>query len=885
MTAGDRRPGLVRAEEPSRLSGAYARLVVRLRWLIVLFWIAVVAVSSMYLPLVGSSGDEVASIIPVDSPALRAEFRSIKAFGFPLTSRTAIVQRDPTGLSPYVEAESVLDALAVNQHPQRYPLLGALPLTNTFQLFPSAAERDTTVLTYLFMNPRSGFGTQERAAQRYIDENLSTEADHTVGVAGSVPARAQQAELVKRWLPVLELLTILAIVLLVGLNYRAVLPPVLALTASMVAFLVTLRFAGVLEQLLGVSVPAELEPLLVALLLGVVTDYTIFYLSSFRNQLARTGDRRRGAILAISSFTPIVLAAGITVAAGTAALLAAKSSFFQAVGPALALAILVGLAVSVTLIPALIAILGSVIFWPTIPVSFVSTIRSRPPRRINEAAIIGWLVNRKHAAFVLAGSVAVLVLASLPLAHLNLGIGFTQSLPEDNPVKVASSEAAAGFAPGITAPTTILIEGKGVTQERRKLNSLQALVENEQGVAGVVGPADNLAPREQGIVLAKSGNAARMLVVFDEDPLEATAIDDLGRLQSRLSELVSTSGLIASRVSLSGDTALAEGLVADTESDLFRIAVAALLVNFLLLAVFLRSLVAPIFLLASSVLALCAAMGLTTLVFQDFLGNQGITFYVPFAAAVLLIALGSDYNIFGVGHVWELARHMSLGEAIKRAIPESTRAIAAAGITLAVSFGMLMIIPLRPFRELAFAMTVGILLDVVVIRTLVTPSLLVLVGPVSGWPGGRLKHREETELSSSIPAVVTTPLGLLDAGAHSEGDTWRSYLEEFHETRPGITERLLSGARSRRGLTPYSWVGESLAGRGAVLEVGCGSAPLAPFATDSYVGVDRSVAELAGAVTRDRRIVMQADALALPFRSGVVRCHSGSDVIDALRSV
>lgn len=859
-------------EEPSRLSAAYARLIVRLRWVVVLFWVGAVAACTVYLPIVGSSGDEVASIIPVDSPALRAEFSSIEAFGFPLTSRTVIVQRDPNGLSPYIEAESVLDALAVNQQPQRYPLLGALPLTNTFKLFPAAAERDTTVLTYLFMNPRSGFGTQQRAAQRYIDANLSAPADHTVGVAGSVPARAQQADLVARWLPALELLTILAIVLLVGLNYRAVLPPVMALTASAVAFLVTLRMAGLLEQVLGVSVPAELEPLLVALLLGVVTDYTIFYLSAFRNQLTRTGDRRRGAIQSIASFTPIVLAAGITVAAGTAALLAANSSFFKAVGPALALAILIGLVVSVTLIPALIAILGRAVFWPSTPgpswyVGPASD-QAQPTRRLSETAFVVWLVDRRHAALVLVGCVGVLVVASLPLAHLNLGIGFTQSLPSANPVKVASNEAAAGFAPGITSPTTILVEAGGITSERQQLNTFQDLVEAEQGIAGVVGPADNLAPRAQGIVLATSGDAARLLVVFDHDPLEAVAIDDLTRLQERMPDLVRQSGLQGALVSIAGDTALAAGLVDDTEGDLFRIAVAAIVVNFLLLAVFLRALVAPVFLLASSILALSAAMGLTTLVFQDLFGGEGITFYVPFAAAVLLIALGSDYNIFGVGHVWELARHMSLKEAITRAMPESTRAIAAAGITLAVSFGMLVIIPLRPFRELAFAMAIGILMDVVVIRSLVTPSMLVLVGPISGWPGGRFKR----------PKVPLTPLadegrprvlaGRLDVSAGRSDQTWRSFLECYHESNAGITEQVLSRALAEGGLTPYSWLGEAIAGRGSVLEVGCGSAPMAAYAADAYVGVDLSRTELDLALARGRGAVVQADGMVLPLTSG-----------------
>lgn len=165
---------------------------------------------------------------------------------------------------------------------------------------------------------------------------------------------------------------------------------------------------------------------------------------------------------------------------------------------------------------------------------------------------------------------------------------------------------------------------------------------------------------------------------------------------------------------MAGDTALSLSVVTSTTADLLRISLAALLVNLLLLVVFLRALVAPLFLLASSVLALGAALGLTTLVFTDQLGQDGLTFYVPFAAAVLLVALGSDYNIFRRGAHLGPRSPTPLLEAIQVATPQSTRAILAAGLALSASFGLLALVPLRPFRELGFALSVGILLDVLV---------------------------------------------------------------------------------------------------------------------------------------------------------------------------
>ncbi len=190
------RPGGPRPDPRHGFFDRYAALVARYRWAVIAVWVAIGALGSL-TPPPSSDGNELASIIPLDSPAISAELRSVQQFGFPLSSRTVVVQRDPDGLSPFVQAESVLDALAVNQGPKpEWPLLGALPITNSLPIGGVGAERDTSVLTYLFMDPVSSFESQQQAAQRYIAANLERPEDHVVGVAGSVPARAQQARLV-----------------------------------------------------------------------------------------------------------------------------------------------------------------------------------------------------------------------------------------------------------------------------------------------------------------------------------------------------------------------------------------------------------------------------------------------------------------------------------------------------------------------------------------------------------------------------------------------------------------------------------------------------------------------------------------------------------------
>jgi RND superfamily putative drug exporter len=127
-------------------------------------------------------------------------------------------------------------------------------------------------------------------------------------------------------------------------------------------------------------------------------------------------------------------------------------------------------------------------------------------------------------------------------------------------------------------------------------------------------------------------------------------------------------------------------------------------------------------------------VGVATYVFQGLLGQGELTYYVPFAAAVLLVSLGSDYNIFVSGRVWSEARRRPIREAVAVAVPRAARAIAIASVALAASFAVLGVVPLRPFREFAFIMALGVLIDSFLVRSLLVPSLITLVGDRSRWP-------------------------------------------------------------------------------------------------------------------------------------------------------
>jgi putative drug exporter of the RND superfamily len=776
----------VRRDRPAvgRLSRAFAVAVVALRYPILLAWIAAAAAATMYLPGMASSG-AIGDLIPKGSPAVRAEYDAARLFGLPLTSEVAVVQRDPHGFPLKTQIAAVRLAAVVDQGQVRgiAGLAGALPIANTAGAFPGSRERSTTVITFLIFQPGTSIAAEAAGGRAFARRYVSARADHLVGVTGAAPARDTQGSIILSYLRWVELGTVLAIGLIVGLHFRSVGAPLATLACAATAYLVAVRVVAWAGLRAGITVPADLEPVLVVLLLGVTTDYSVFFLAGMRTRLiegprgpggaggrgGRTGmPRLRAARHTTAEFAPIIMAAGLVVAAGTASLAVARSGPLRAFGPGLALAVLTAMLVSVTLAPALIAIFGGLLFRgvpggrppglarrgapggrpPGLAPFRPGTAEARDPDRTwrHRAARIATV--RPVALLIAAVCVVGLLDAGLALRKARLGFPLIRALPAATQAARAQAAASRGFAPGILAPTDILVLGHGVTRQRQALARLQHSLATQPGVAGVVGPADLPAGRSLSVVLASSGDGARCGVIERTDPLGATAVDRVRALMKALPSLARSAGLAGVRFEVGGETAVTAETIDATLADLGRIALAISLVSLILLAVFLRALLAPVYLLAASVLALFAALGLTVWIFQGILGYDGLVYYVPFTVAVLLVSLGSDYNVFVVGRIWEEARTQPLRGAVAAAAPRASRAITTAGLALAASFALLALVPLDQFREIAAAMVIGIIIDTFVVRSLLVPALVVLFGRRGMWPGRRGVRR------ANLPAAM-----------------------------------------------------------------------------------------------------------------------------------
>ncbi|HEX6387879.1 MAG TPA: MMPL family transporter [Solirubrobacteraceae bacterium] len=694
------------------------RIVIAARWPIVLAWVAAVAAALAFLPTLSSSSSPVDDIIPSDSSAIATQARSAQLFGVPAGSDVVVVQRRASGLT----------GADVQAH-VRSAARGALPIVNEPIAGMRWGEQRTTALDFLFLDPDRSLQERRRAGQDHI-RALGLAPGSDVGVTGAGPARLAQFEHIEDRLPLITAATVLVVVLMTALYFRTLGAALVTLATAGIAYVVAVRGVAWLSREVDVTVPREIEPLLVVLLLGLGTDYCVFFLAEARRRMREGADRLEAARGATARIGPLVLTAGTIVAACSAALLAGELEFFRVFGPGMAFCALVATLVAVTLVPALLAIFGDRLFGAVEPA----------PSRTSRVSRV--LAARPVAALLAVGVIAGLGFAAERARHVDLEIDTIGALPKSDEVRRAGDDAQRGFAPGILAPTEVVLDAPGIRQARAQRERLAAAIARRAAVVTNVG------------TVARRGDAARVVVLFKDDATSAEGLADFRALRDAMPGLVREAGLpTATKISYSGESALGAEIVDAVRDDLLRIAIAIAVVTFLLLAVFLRALVAPLLVLAAGALGFVAALGLTTLI----LGDE-ITYFVPLVAGVLVVALGSDYNVLVAGRVRAESERHSAREAIAVAVPQASRAITVAGATLAASFALLALVPLQPFRELALLLCMGVLVDALLVRSVLIPSLLALFGRAAWWPSRPPIPPEPTqEPAASHPAPDAPP--------------------------------------------------------------------------------------------------------------------------------
>jgi len=533
---------------------------------------------------------------------------------------------------------------------------------------------------------------------------------------------------------VLLLVAILAVFVILIVVYRSPLLPVLVLLTSVFALCAAIFVIWHLAKGGAVALNGQVQGILFILVIGAATDYSLLYVSRYREAL-RDNERRWDATLAAlrGAFPPIIASAG-TVILGLLCLLFSDLNSNKALGPVGAIGIAFALIAALTMLPALLLAFGRTAFWPLRP-KFGS-----PHPQVGGTTVKGLWPRlgsgiSKGPRWVWVICVVLLLAASAGLLQLKAS-GTPQSAVVEGTSQARDGQTALGkhFAQGSGSPAVIVVAE----------SSLQAAATKALDTSGVdsvtvqsgASPSGSYAVTKSGIQPLIPGVPAGAPTVKDgkvllqatlsKDPDSVAAQKIVENLRTRLAN---TGGAIVGGVTA---TAIDTNAAAVHDRDL--IIPIVLLVILIVLMLLLRAIVAPVLLILSVVLSFSATLGISALVFNHVFKFVGADPAVPLYGFIFLVALGVDYNIFLMTRVREESLLHGTRTGVIRGLVITGGVITSAGIVLAATFAALGVIPVLFLSQIAFIVGFGVLLDTIVVRSLLVPALSYDIGRKIWWP-------------------------------------------------------------------------------------------------------------------------------------------------------
>ncbi|MEU8324269.1 MMPL family transporter [Nonomuraea sp. NPDC048881] len=578
----------------------------------------------------------------------------------------------------------------------------------------TAPDRRFQLLSVELIGNRGDKGVQD--VYRTFRDSARTqfsEAGMRTGFTGALAETVDTVDSRKTVTTVGSGLIVGLIVLLNVLVFRSVLAALLPLLAvAMIGFVAAGAVAGA-AMLTGLKLDAGTPGLINVVLLGIGIDYLLFLLFRYREQLRTRPEQSAREVAAQVSgrVGTAITSAALTIVAAFATLGLATFGQFRSMGPAIAVAVVVMMVGSLTLLPALLAAAGRKMFWP-------SRTALRPETGEGWAARLGALVTRRPL-MMLTASIGLLAALAAGLIGTRMDYGQGGSGAQ-TPAAATAAEISRTLPAGVSDPTSVFITAKdGGTLTADRLDGLSRALTQVKGV-GQIAPT----------VLNKDHRAARIDLYPTADPRSRQARDlAVGPIRATVAQHT-PAGITAH---VGGTPAIVADISTAVDHDLKIVFPVAAALIALILLLLLRSLLAPLILLLSVGLGFAATLGAAGLLFQHVIGEPGVGFTLPLVLFLFVVALGTDYNILIADRIREEMRRPGTARAaVARAVRHTAPAIATAGLVLAASFAGLVTSPGN--EQIAFAMTLGILLSALVVSLILVPALAALLGRAIWWP-------------------------------------------------------------------------------------------------------------------------------------------------------
>ena len=536
---------------------------------------------------------------------------------------------------------------------------------------------------------------------------------------------------------ILLLVALIAVFVILVIVYRSPLLPIIVLFTSLAALSASILVIWHLADAGILLINGQVQGILFILVVGATTDYSLLVVARFRDALRTETDRVRAGLSALKGVLEPIAASGGTVIVGLLVLLLTDLASTRALGPVAAIGIVVAMLAALTFLPAALMTIGRAVFWPFPPRP------SNPTKRGLWARIAEAVAKRPRTIWI--GLVIVLALPLLAAPQFKAsGVAQSEFVLGQSEARDGQDVLAEHFPGGSGSPTQIVVAADDLEDAARAIGDLDGV--ESLSVTAADSPSGTLAINADGEPEAPRGGPPQASAGSQTTPaptevdgtvlLEATLTDAADSLaaETTVTDIREAVHDIDAGALVGGETAVDLDTNTTAEADRTLAIPLILLVITVILILLLRSLLAPLLLVALTVLSFGTALGVSALVFNHLIGFDGADPSVPLYAFVFLVALGIDYNIFLMSRVREESLHLGTRRGVLSGLVATGGVITSAGIVLAATFAALAVIPVMFLFQLAFIVTFGVLLDAILVRSLVVPALVHDIGRSVWWP-------------------------------------------------------------------------------------------------------------------------------------------------------
>ncbi len=726
-------------------------LVFRFRWQIAALWLVAMAALLLLVPPADPTAGLTRDLLPADSPFYQALNEYAERFRDKsgMSEIVIIFERPDAALTP----RDLADAEQVGQQLMK-PMPGeSLDSRRDIKIHtpkslavmksknPLMSKDRQAAMVCLFLP----FKDTSADAARMVDRVHAIIDDHPFA-AGLQTAITGSAGFCRDYLVAHErshdrtlTVTVIAIILVLLMVYRAPLAAAVPLAAVGILTAITTRLT-IVGQSFGFSTGTAERLFMLLLLFGAGVDYSLLFIGRYREFLRKVQSSKQAFIFALDTSCGAIAASAVTTAAGLAALCLARFGVFRDVGPAIVLALLTAGFASITLVPAMVAIVGPALFWP------------RPESRAHQSTDVPreeklwtWLANHvtRRPGLILLLTLALLAGPVLRGVTLSWSYDAHSSLPTRYSASRGMDLVRRHWSAGEISQTRVLIATPSPHSMWDWISISTKIVANLRGLPGICDVRGLSAPlglRESGLANIAAGalggkqiaaefaspdsRAIWFSATLDSAPQSPAALTALARLRKTIEQTLADAAFPA-QIHLTGATAETADLRDVTQSDFRRVSIMSLTVMLVIVAALLRDVPLSVFMVVATVVGYLATLGVTAWVFQ-LLGGTGLDWEVEVFLFIVMVAVGQDYNLFFAVRLAQESQSLDVAAATSRALVHTGSVISSCGIIMAATLASMVVGEIKMLQQLGFALGLGMLIDTFVIRPLLLPAFIVL---------------------------------------------------------------------------------------------------------------------------------------------------------------